>query len=212
MKNEQNVIVSAPKLQTAEFLIQGTVPYVQHKFSAKARTEMMDKQKAGSQGKTKKIREPKNFDEKYQQAQHISREGWNGIPAPAFRSGLIDACRLVGFKMTFAKMAVFVEADGFDADDGTPLVRIIGKPRKHEALVRLDTGVADIRIRPMWEKWEVKLRITFDLDQFSLQDVTNLLLRVGRQVGIGEGRPFSKNSHGQGWGLFSIESTKEIKS
>ena len=46
--------------------------------------------------------------------------------------------------------------------------------------------------------------IRWDADQFTLDDVTNLLSRVGLQVGIGEGRPDSKNSAGMGWGLFEI--------
>jgi hypothetical protein len=33
---------------------------------------------------------------------------------------------------------------------------------------------------------------------------------VGRQVGIGEGRPDSRNSCGMGWGLFEIVNRKEL--
>jgi len=40
--------------------------------------------------------------------------------------------------------------------------------------------------------------------------VTNLLSRVGMQVGIGEGRPFSKNSAGMGWGTFELEGSKNV--
>jgi hypothetical protein len=47
--------------------------------------------------------------------------------------------------------------------------------------------------------------VTFDEDQFSVKDVSNLLARAGYQVGVGEGRPNSKASYGQGWGLFRIE-------
>lgn len=42
-------------------------------------------------------------------------------------------------------------------------------------------------------------------------DVANLMNRVGAQVGIGEGRPDSKNSAGMGWGLFSIETKTQEK-
>jgi hypothetical protein len=35
-------------------------------------------------------------------------------------------------------------------------------------------------------------------------DVVNLISRVGLQVGIGEGRPDSKQSAGLGYGLFEI--------
>ena len=45
------VTISAPNFQTAVFTIRGTAPYVQNKFSAKAKQMMMDKQSAGSTAK-----------------------------------------------------------------------------------------------------------------------------------------------------------------
>lgn len=196
--------VPAPRMRTAHFRIRGTVPYVQARFSAKALDKMRDKMLAGTQAKKGTPRKPRDFNDDYEQAQHISSEEWNGMPASAFRAALISACRLVGFKMTLAKLAVFVEADGFDRVDGTPLIKIEGTPEKMEMAVRNETGVADIRVRPMWREWAATVRIRFDLDQFSLQDVTNLLVRVGLQVGIGEGRPDSRSSAGMGWGLFDV--------
>lgn len=44
--------------------------------------------------------------------------------------------------------------------------------------VRNATGVADIRVRPMWREWSADLRIRYDADQFTLNEVTNLLARV----------------------------------
>lgn len=203
---ETAVQIKPPNYQTAVLRIKGTAPYVQHKFSAKAREIMRAKQEAGSTGKKGTKKEPKDFKAYYEGAMHKFADGSCGIPAPAFRAAAVSACRLVGFKMTLAKLAIFVEADGFDADDGTPLVKITkGKPHYHEAAVRLETGVVDIRPRPMWDAgWEADLRIRFDADVFTLMDVANLMARVGGQVGIGEGRPGSKESCGQGWGLFSV--------
>ena len=201
----QKVVIEAPKSETIAINIKGVSPYVQHKFSAKARNAMMDKQRQGDQAKKSRKREAKDFEQTYKDAMHVSREGWVGIPAPAFRNAMISACRIVGFKMTIAKLSVFVEADGFDADDGSPLVKIKGKPRVHEGYVRNETGVADVRWRPMWEEWSANVRIRYDANQFSATDVVNLLHRAGMQVGIGEGRPDSKNSAGMGWGMFTIE-------
>jgi hypothetical protein len=198
----ENVTIAAPNLHTAEFRIQGTAPYVQHKFSEKSRAIMMEAQAGGQQSRSKKKREPKDFHANFLAATHFAEEGWAGIPAPSFRSAMIDACRLVGFKMTVAKCSIFVIADGIGVD-GTPLVRMDApEPEMHLASVRNESGVADIRARPMWRKWACYLRVRWDGDQFSLSDVTNLLNRAGMQVGIGEGRPFSKKSHGQGWGTF----------
>jgi hypothetical protein len=121
---------------------------------------------------------------------------------------MISACRIVGFKMTQAKMAVFIEADDIDAGDGTPLVFINGKPESVMHHVRNATGVADLRVRAMWREWSALVRVRFDADLFTVTDVTNLLARAGVQVGIGEGRPDSKSSSGMGWGLFAIEESK----
>ncbi len=203
------VTIKAPNFHTAVFEITGTAPFVMHKFSQKAREQIIATQKAGSQAKTKKAREPKDFDAVYEGAMHRSREGWIGIPAGAFRNAMISACRTVGYKMTHAKLAAFVLADGFDEDDGTPLIRIIGTPKKHTTYARNDNGSVDIRVRPMWEDWRATVRVRFDADMFSATDLANLMMRVGMQVGIGEGRPDSKNSAGMGWGTFSIESNKE---
>jgi hypothetical protein len=202
----ETISISPPNFKTVIFTLKGVSPYMQARFSAKAMQKMRDKQASGSQAKKGAKREPRNFDDDFVQAQHISTDGWNGIPASAFRNASIDVCRIVGFKMTLAKMSIFVEADGLDMVDGTPLVRLLaGKPEKTELAVRNATGVVDIRVRPMWREWGAKLRVRFDADQFTTSDVANLLARAGQQVGIGEGRPFSKESNGLGFGLFTIE-------
>lgn len=205
------ITVRAPNIQTIELHMAGTSPYVQHKFSQKAKEQIMATQAAGSAAKSKKAREPKDFDKVCEAATHYSREGWIGIPAGSFRNAMISACRLVGFKMVLAKLTVMVKADGFDRDCGTPLVRIFGKPRRHDAAARNDNGSVDIRSRPMWERWAFKLRIMFDADVFTAADIANLMVRVGVQVGIGEGRNDSKDSAGIGWGNFTSCSPEEFQ-
>lgn len=206
MAKSVNVTIGAPKFKTVSFTIRGTAPYVQNKFSNKAREQMKETQMAGPTGKKGKKREAKDFQACYEAALHRATGGQIGIPAPGFRAAMISACRLVGFQMTKAKLAFFVEADDFDNEDGTPLVLITkGEPIYHEAAVRNETGVPDIRPRPMWKQgWEAEVRIKFDEDMFTVTDVANLLLRAGLQVGIGEGRPDSKKSCGMGWGTFEI--------
>lgn len=212
-EEKREVLIAPPNMQTAEFTIVGTAPYVQEKFSEKNRQQMKDAQQAGSTGKKGKKQKPKDFKECYQQAQYKGRAPgkkatWNGIPAGAFRTAMIDACRLVGFQMTKGKQMVFVESDGFDVDSGTPLVKFSkGKPRQVEHVLNNDNGGADIRVRPMWDPgWEIKLRIRFDADWFTLDDVASLLVRVGLQVGIGAGRHFSRKCAGCGWGTFEVKS------
>jgi len=203
---KQEVVIRAPDIRAVEVRIRGTSPYVQNRFSAKAQEMMREKQEAGSTSKKGSARTPKDFKALYEGAMHKSTEGWHGIPAPAFRNALISACRLAGFAMTRAKLSVFVDADGYDVVDGTPLVKITkGTPKYSELPARNETGVVDIRPRPMWEPgWEATVRIKYDSEQFTLEDVVNLMLRAGQQVGIGEGRHDSPRSCGMGWGCFDI--------
>lgn len=206
--DDKHVMISAPRIKTAVFKLTGKSPYMQARFSEKAMAKIKATQEAGSQSRGKKVRDARDFKADYEAAKHISTEGWIGIPAGAFRTAMIDVCRLVGFKMTQAKLSVFVDPDGFDKIDGTPLVKIIGEPEMHLGGVRNATGVLDLRARPMWRKWSVELRVEYDEDQFSVDDVTNLLLRAGLQCGIGEGRPNSRASTGIGFGTFTIGGKK----
>lgn len=199
------VAITAPKIHTAEFRIVGTAPYVQLRFSEKAMNAMRAKMELGSQAAKKKAKEARDFDEDFRQALHVSDEGWNGIPASAFRNAMISACRLVGFKMTLAKLSVFVLPDGFDKVDGVPLIKIDGDPEPHIMHARNATGVCDLRVRAKYWPWAATVRIQYDADQFSASDAANLMLRVGTQVGIGEGRPDSKASAGMGWGTFKLD-------
>ena len=200
----EHVTIAPPNFQELHLTIRGTAPYVQERFSNKAIDAIMDKQKAGSTAKKGTQRKARDFEQDYQDAQHISEEGWHGIPAPNFRNAAIDACRAAGFVMTRAKMSIFILSDGIDRADGSPLVRINGEPQIHIAPTRNATGVCDLRARPMWRSWSALVRILYDGDQFTATDVINLLARAGTQVGIGAGRPFSKNSNGLGWGTFEI--------
>lgn len=206
---KKTVTISAPKIKTATFEIVGVAPLVIHRFSAKTKNEMKLKMETGKAASSKKNREAKNTDDIYQEARYISKEGWDGFHAGAIRAALISACRLVGFKMTLAKLSIFVEADGWDAQEPQiPLIRIYGKPQKQEDIARVETGQPYVTVRAAFYDWSAKVKIRFDADQFTIDDIYNLLYRVGSQVGIGEGRPDSKKSCGMGWGLFDVKGGK----
>jgi hypothetical protein len=219
MKNEKatspekaHVQIKAPDLRVAIFSIKGTAPLVIHRTSAKFKAQMIQKQTEGKSASSKKNREAQDSDETFNQARYVSKDGWDGFHAAAIRNAMISACRLVNFKMTLAKMSIFVIADGWDKlEPQIPLVRIYGKPTKQSDVARVETGQPYVTFRAAYHDWSAKVRIRFDADQFSIADISNLLSRVGIQVGIGEGRPDSKNSAGMGWGLFELEQAQQEK-
>jgi hypothetical protein len=205
METTTQVTINPPNFQYIEVGIVGVTPYIQNAFSKKAQQEIYDKHVAGSTAKKGTKKEPRDFQAQFLAAYHISKDGWNGIPAAAFRNACIDACRMAGYQMTRARMSIFVVEQGRDAVTEEGLVRIYGEGEYTQMMVRNETGVCDIRVRPMWRTWNVKLGLRYDGDQFKQIDVINLLLRAGLQVGVGEGRPFSKNSNGMGYGTFTLD-------
>lgn len=208
MENK-SVAIKAPNFGVAVFEIAGTAPLVVHRFSSKTKLEMKTKMETGKAASSKKNRDAKNTDDLFAESRYRSKDGWDGFHAGAIRNAMISACRLVGFKMTLAKMSIFVEPDGWDKDEPQiPLVRIYGTPVKQEDMARVETGQPYVTVRAAYHQWRAKVKIRWDADQFTIADVTNLLSRVGMQVGICEGRPDSKNSTGMGWGTFEIERSK----
>lgn len=202
-----NVTISAPRFETAVFSIRAmeNVPMVAHRFSLKTQNEMRQKMEAGSAGANKKKREQVNMEDRYNEARYISKDGWDGFPCSAIRKACIRACSLVGFKMVQAKMSIFCIADGVDAEEPQiQLVRIYGKPVMQIDTARVETGQPYVVARPAYHNWTAKVKIRWDADQFTLGDISNLLMRVGQQVGLLEGRPSSDNSAGMGWGLFEL--------
>lgn len=195
------IAIAAPNFRRAQFTLYSTSPYVQNSFGNKG-GKILEAQ-TDSQAKSRKARAPRDVDAEYEAAFHRLPDGAQGMPATAFRNAMISACRVAGYVMTKAKLTVFVEADGYDAVDGTPLVKFSGVPEKHMTHVRIQ-NTTSVVVRPMWREWTCTLTVRYDGDQFQEQDVANLLERVGMQVGIGEGRPDSRASCGMGWGLFTL--------
>lgn len=210
----QDITINAPNYSSLRTTLEGTAPYVSNNFSEEAAQQMRADQEQGASAKTGRgKKEPKDFNKGFVGSLHQADDGWYGIPATAFRNALIRACSTVGVEMTRAKMCVFVEADGYEKGRGTPLVKITkGKPEQFVAPVRNANGSIDMRSRARFASgWECHLRVLYDADLFKAEMIANLVNRAGISVGVGAGRPFSKDSAGQGWGTFKIKDATEKK-
>ncbi len=199
--------------------IVGTTPLKVLRFSKKTQETIRATQEAGSQAKSKKKRDPKDFAKSYEEAKYLCTQKiggkavtWLGINASGVRNGAIETCRVAGFVMTKAKMSIFCDQDGFDDLDQTPLARVYGDPEMSVDPVRNQSGVIDLRPRCMFREWKMILHLRFDESQFSATDVLNLMIRVGQQNGLGEGRPNGTNGSGTGNGIFSVDvNSKDFK-
>lgn len=207
-KKQISITITPPNFKLLAVRVEGISPLMMHKFSEKMRKQIQEKQT--SQDATRKKREPKDYTAEFNAARYRAMKGkWDGIPAGSFRAAMISACRGVdGLPMTRAKSAFFILADGQDETDGTPLVRIHGEAQHDTRPVRLESGVADLRNRPRYDDWACELKINYDADLLSPNDVANLLSRAGTTVGVGEMRPQAPNSCGSDFGMWRVVESK----
>ena len=208
-----HITIKYPNFDIISVHIIGITPLCQNRMSQKIRDDILYGMMNPGKNK-KKERVAKDLDKEFADSYYKSEDGHYGIPAGAFRNGMIDACRVAGYVMTKAKMAVDVIEDGWDPRDRTPLVYLDHAPEKYVSVTRLHSGmsfVPNICARALWTNWEANVKVQFDADQFTATDVFNLMTRMGLQVGVGEGRPFSKTSNGIGFGKFKLGDMIEEK-
>ena len=194
------VVLTPFKLKTIEVPIVGTSELIVHNWSQKAKTMMLDKQ----MGKTRQKKEPKVPEDDYEGSLYKMPDGDGyGFPAPGFKAAMVGACRnFSGLPMTVAKVAIRV-----NGEKNGPLVRIYGEPRMREDMVRLETGVADLRYRAGFREWRAMLSITFNAGMLTEGNVVDLVAAAGFG-GIGDWRPSAPKSASGTYGTFEVQTTE----
>lgn len=202
MSKENKVISIQPlKLETVKITIKGLTPLITHNWSVKAKRQMLEKQMAGKNAPKSK-KEPKDPEADYQSSLYLLPDGTAGFPAAAFKAAMVGACRMFdGLPMTLAKTVIRVNGD---------LLPITGAHRSREDMVRLETGVADIRYRAEFPNWEVLLPITYNANILKLEDILSLVNAAG-MGGVGEWRPSAPHVNSGTFGTFEVDTTKQIE-
>jgi len=205
-KESSEIIIKPLRLETVFVPIEGETELITHRWSEKARRMMLEKQMK----KAASPKEAKDPEEDYESSIYRFEDGSIGFPAGAFKASIIRVCRKEdGLPMTLAKISIRV--NGENGKDGVPLVKITGEPRMREDMVRLETGVADIRFRAGFPKWSANLSVTYNAGILSLEQVINLINAAGMLSGVGEWRPSSPKTASGSNGCFHVV-TKGAKS
>lgn len=180
--------------------IIGTSPLVVHRFSEKAKRQMLD----AMQGR-KPPRESKDPNAEYEAAFYRLTDGTPGFPAIAFKAATVGGGRFyAGVTMTALKQALFFR--GEVGKDGQLYVRIEGKPKMREDVVRVGRGGTDLRYRPEFPKWKTVLEVTYVRSAITRASVLSLIDAGGLGVGVGEWRPEKDG----GFGTYRIDPDRNV--
>lgn len=162
--------------------ITGISPLIVHRWSEKARKEILDKEMGKAKSRKREIKVPK---EDFEAAKHKSPLGWEGFPAAGFKAAMIRGAKSLGMVMKDVQTAFFVKADC----EQTQLIKINGAAQMREDMVRVGNGGASVRFRPEYLKWDSELIIEFNEGSVSKEQILQLVRAAGYGCGIGEMRP-----------------------
>lgn len=198
------VQISRLEAETLRVPILGTSTFVCHRFSEKAKKQMLD----AMQGR-KTPKEPKDPEAEYLAAFYRYREGDTtraGFPVIAFKTATIGGCRYYAqLTMVSARQCLFFS--GEPGLDRQMLAEIIGEPEMQEDVVRVGRGGTDLRYRPAWNEWSTTLDVTYVKSMLTRDSVLSLIDAGGLGCGVGEWRPEKGGVNG----TYRVDPSKRVE-
>ena len=198
--------------ETIRIPIVGTAPLIVHRFSEKAKRQMLD----AMQGR-KNPKQPKDPQAEYDSCFYRCDDGTYGFPALAFKAATVGAARFFGkdVTMTSLRQVLFMDAE-LSKTDGQRLVRINGiaelvdtqaEPVMREDVVRVGIGGTDLRYRPQFTEWSCVVDVIFVSSMLTRESVLSLVEAGGLGVGVGEWRPERKGD----FGTYKIDPSRSVE-
>lgn len=174
-----------------EVPIIGETPLIVHRFSEKAKRQMLD----NMQGKkTPKV--AKNPAAEFEGAFYKFEDGSNGFPVIAFKAATVGAARFYGKEVTMTSLRQYLFFRGTPGVDGLSLAKIEGEAIQREDVVRVGKGGTDLRYRPQFTEWTTTLDVTYVESALTEGSVLSLIDAGGMGVGVGEWRPEKRGDNG----------------
>lgn len=172
----------------------GDTPLISHRFSDAAMKKIIDKQTKETRT-AKAGRPPKDFDAEFHGCLYPygNKPGHWGIKAIAFKLCAATAAKDVPGLFKTTAMRAFHVSGTEDAE----FCELVGKPEKRVDMVRLESGVSDVRVRAEFWPWSATMKIVFSPDMLTAEEIVNLLNRGGFSVGAGDWRPEKGGNHGR---------------
>ena len=189
------VVIPEIQIKRAVLCIEGTTPLIVHKFSEKARKEILDK----CMQKAKSGKEPKNPVMEFMQSLHWITPMPAEYTEEAFEAALAKGAKF-GFPATGLKQSAVSAAyrAGLTKDKGSvygafhilggELVEIIGMPRMREDYAVINNGAPEIRYRAEFPEWSIEFEVAYNSSVYSLEQIINFFNFGGFAVGIGDWR------------------------
>ena len=205
------ITIKRPKVTKTDITIVGETPLIVHAWGEKAKKEMLEaQQKLKKDKKAKEIRDPfaefmdalywitpkpkEKTPEAFEKA--VAEGAKFGFPITAIKQAALAACYRAGIipNQTGMKCVFYLNAkDGINPGTGSELAVIdtTEPPVFREDMVKIGgiQKVADLRYRPAFNNWKIRLTISLiEVGTYTMDSVINAIDMGGFMNGIGEWR------------------------
>jgi hypothetical protein len=195
-------VIERIKAETLLVPIVGTAPLIVHKWSAKAKQQMLDAQ----QGR-KAPKEHRDPQREYEESLYRTADGY-GFPTLAFKAATVGAARFFGKSVRMTELRQFIFMTGVASDDGAQILTpITGEPKAREDMVRVGMGGTDLRYRAEFREWSATLTVTYVTTALARSSVLSLIDAGGLGVGVGEWRPEKRGQNG----TYALDESREVE-
>lgn len=199
---EAQIQIDEIAAETIKVPIIGTAPLIVHRFSEKAKRQMLDAMQGRANPK-----QAKDPQAEYEAAFYRLKDGGHGFPAIAFKAATIGGVRFYGKSVTMTACKQYMFFRGEPADDGQSMFEITGTPRMREDVVRVNRGGTDLRYRPEFPEWSTTLTVVYVTSALTRNSVLSLIDAGGMGVGVGEWRPEKDGD----FGTYRIDTDREVE-
>jgi len=189
---EGQIVITRIKTEAIRIPIRGLSPLITHKFSAKAKQQMLDAMQGNPQ--PKKTKDP---EQEYRDAAYHLDDGGFGLPSISFKNCTVSAARHWGKNVTMVglRQTLFFRGE-HSKIEGMQLARIDGEEYMREDVVRVSNGGTDLRYRPCWPEWTSYIDVIYVKSALTQDSVLSLVEAGGLTVGVGEWRPEKRGEYG----------------
>jgi len=197
---KENIVITIPQIEIKHLnlVVVGDSELVVHRWSEKAKKQMLDKQmKKAKQAKTAKDPWMDFCESMYwldpemptKPTQKDIDKAKFGFPSIGFKASAVTACTSIdGMTKVAARQSFHIDEE---------FVTIDGVPRMREDMVKIAMGTSDIRYRGGFTKWSCNLEIKYNSRAISAEQIINMMNVAGFGVGVGEWRPEKNGQFGR---------------
>ncbi len=205
-KKTEVIEIKPIQMKTVQVTIEGDTPLIMHAWSEKAKRMMLEAQQGKKKGKVKEYKNPvadfitsmywlegmpdidgKDEEECMELFEEAIENGAKfGFPITALKQAALSAA----FRFGYSKNKVSLQGVFFiETDYGDKLLIESDTPVMREDMVKLATGVADIRYRGEFRNWKTTFRLKYNENGgYSLENIINIINAGGIACGLGEWR------------------------